>query len=133
MPCLPTDIQASLQVQTPETIKARIDELRELGDKEHLEPALLLGWATFEALARATMSHEFRRPQSPGRIVEILAREGHVTPSEADSLRRLSDKRNKLVHGELQVRVSKDEIQAFVGVLDALLAQLRSPVGAQPT
>jgi uncharacterized protein YutE (UPF0331/DUF86 family) len=127
----PTDIRASLQVQTPEAIKARIDELRQLGDKEHLEPALLLGWATFEALARATMSHEFRRPQSPGRIIEVLAREGYVTPTEADSLRRLSEKCNMLVHGELQVRVSKGEIQAFVGVLDALLTQLANPVGAQ--
>ena len=122
----PTEVQRSLQVQTPEAIKARIAELRDLGDKGHLGPALLLGWATFEALARATMLSEFERPQSPGRIVEILAREGHITPTEADHLRRLSDKRNKLIHGELQVRISKKEFLEFAGILDALLSQLAS-------
>src|SRR5262245_14200789 len=63
----PTALQGSLEVQTPEAIRSRIEELRDLGDKGHLGPALLLGWATFEALARATMSREFGRPQSPGR------------------------------------------------------------------
>jgi hypothetical protein len=126
----PTALQRSLEIQTPEAIKARIAELRDLGDKGHLGPALLLGWATFEALARATMSREFGRPQSPGRIVEILAREGHVTPTEADRLRQLSDKRNKLMHGELQVHVTAEEIQGFAGVLDALLRELGSPVSA---
>jgi hypothetical protein len=120
----PTEPQNPLQVQTPEAIKGRIAELRDLAEKGHLEPALLLAWATFEALARATLAHEFERPQSPGRIVEILAREGHVTPTEADHLRQLSDKRNKLVHGELQVRVSKNEILVFAGVLDTLVGQL---------
>ncbi len=126
----PTEPQTTLQVQTPEQIKARVAQLRALGDEGHLEPALLLGWATFEALARATMSREFERPQSPGRIVEILAREGHITPTEADRLRQLSNKRNKLIHGELQVRVSKEEILAFARVLDTLLDQLRQ--GAMP-
>jgi uncharacterized protein YutE (UPF0331/DUF86 family) len=74
------------------------------------------------------MSEEFRRPQSPGRIIEVLAREGHVTPTEADRLRRLSEKRNKLIHGELQVRVSREEIQGFVAILDTLLHQLAGPV-----
>jgi uncharacterized protein YutE (UPF0331/DUF86 family) len=120
----PTSPHAPLRVQTPEEIEARIAQLRVLGDKGHLEPALLLAWATFEALARATLSREFERPQTPGRIVEILAREGYVTPTEADQLRRLSDKRNKLVHGELQVRVSKEEIAAFEEVLNTLLAQV---------
>jgi hypothetical protein len=120
----PTEVQRSLQVQTPESIKARIAELRDLGEKGHPGPALLLGWATFEALARATMLGEFERPQSPGRIVETLAREGHITPTEADHLRRLSDKRNKLIHGELQVRISRKEILEFAGILDTLLSQL---------
>jgi hypothetical protein len=44
--------------------------------------------------------------------------------TEADHLRRLSDKRNKLIHGELQVRVSKEEIRAFAQVLDTLVDQL---------
>jgi uncharacterized protein YutE (UPF0331/DUF86 family) len=127
----PTDSQQSLQVQTPEAIKARIAELRDLGRRGHLEPALLLGWATLEALARATMTREFGRPQSPGRIVEILAREGHITPTEADSLRQLSDKRNKLIHGELQVRVSNEEVGAFANILDMLASQLGSPADVQ--
>lgn len=128
----PTDTRIPLQIQTPEVIEARIAQLRDLAAKGHLEPALLLGWAIFEALARATLSHEFERPQTPGRIVEILAREGHVTPTEADDLRRLSDKRNKLIHGELQVRVSKEEVLAFASLLDTLVGQLNEAPSPLP-
>lgn len=38
-----------LEVQTPETIKARIAEVRTLRGNGHPGPALLLGWATLEA------------------------------------------------------------------------------------
>jgi uncharacterized protein YutE (UPF0331/DUF86 family) len=84
-------------------------------------PSLLLAWATFEALARAVVSGEFQRPQTPGRLVQVLAQGGYLTPTEADKLRRLAEKRNKLIHGDLQVRVSKAEVKRFARVLDTML------------
>jgi hypothetical protein len=117
----PASAKEPLQVQTSEIIKQRIREVRALAAQDHLGPSLLLAWATFEALARAVVSGGFERPQSPGRLVQVLAQDGYLTPTEADQLRRLAEKRNKLIHGELQARVSKAEVERFARVLDKML------------
>lgn len=114
--------QRSLPVVTKESMAASNNEVRSTAIAGFHEPALLMGWATFEAAARANMPNEFQRPQTPARLVETLAREGYITPSDADLLRSLADKRNKLIHGDLQVSVTADEIKQFTEVLDGLIA-----------
>jgi hypothetical protein len=119
-----TRAQEPLQVQPLDMMQARIREMKELAADGHIEPAMLLGWATFEALARAASTGQFSRPQTPGRLVQILATEGYLTPTEADGLRALADKRNKLAHGELNIRVSDTELQQFASVLETMLEQV---------
>jgi uncharacterized protein YutE (UPF0331/DUF86 family) len=113
-----------LYVQTNEKIKARIAETKILAERGNLEPALLLGWGTFEAIARATFPQQFERPQTPRRIIEILANQGNLTPTEADALRILAEKRNKLIHGDLNQIASKIELDMFISVLVMLTDQL---------
>jgi hypothetical protein len=113
-----------LPVQTLPLMQDRIAEIQELVGKGHLTPSLLLGWATFEAVARAMLPKDFRRPQTPGRLVEILARDGYVTPTEAAKLRPLAAKRNMLIHGDLQVSVSPAEIADFVSIIEELRQQV---------
>lgn len=78
---------------------------------------LLRGWATFEALARYLNPEDFGKPQSPGRLVEKLAFEGYVTPSEADVLRSLATIRNSFIHGDLNQSVSYTELETFIRIL----------------
>lgn len=113
-----------LQVQQLDTLQASIRETKELAADGHFEPAMLLGWATFEALARAASTEQFSRPQTPGRLIQILATEGCLTPTEADQMRALADKRNKLIHGKLNIRVSERELQQSASVLEAMLQQV---------
>jgi Holliday junction resolvase len=113
--------QRTVEVQPVGTITKRIGEVRRLVDDRQLGPALLLAWAAFEAIARALSTAQFKRPQTPGRLVEVLATEGLLTPAEADRLRRLADKRNRLIHGELQVRPTKAELDAFARTLESLV------------
>ena len=94
----------------------------------HFCPAFLLAWATFEAIARVLIPSQMQRPQTPGRLVQVLASEGYLTPTEADSLRLLADKRNKLIHGELRTRISKSEVNRIADVLSMLV----KIVGMQP-
>jgi uncharacterized protein YutE (UPF0331/DUF86 family) len=117
----PTTSEKSLQVQAPGDILQRVSEIRELADSGHFSPALLLAWATFEAVGRMLAFEQFQRPQTPGRLVQVLASEGYLTPTEADTLRALADKRNRLIHGELQIGVSKEEIDRFGDVLATML------------
>ncbi len=120
----PVSSQRDLEVQPSAVIAKRITEVQELIDKGSSEGSLLLAWATFEALARAILPDRFQRPQTPRRLVEILAAEGYITPSEADSLRELAEKRNKLIHGELQTHASKAELGNFTKTLGTLLEEL---------
>ena len=113
----PTSPATTVQTQTVSTIRKRIREIRELANGGHFGPALLLAWATLEAIGRLLASERFQRPQTPGRLVQVLAGEGYLTPTEADDLRSLADKRNKLIHGELQTQITKSEVNRFVDVL----------------
>jgi REase_AHJR-like len=110
-------------IETEAAVSDRIAEVRSLMEKGYLQPAFLLGWAILEAAARAVAYEKLQWPQSSGRLVQVLAGEGHLTPSEADRLRELAKKRNQLSHGQLQVQVSAAEMLDFVTILDELSHQ----------
>jgi uncharacterized protein YutE (UPF0331/DUF86 family) len=111
------------EIQSIPAMRTRIGEVKELAAQGHRESALLVAWAAFEAIGRALLPTQFRRPQTPGRLVEVLAREGCLTPKEAEISRTLMKKRNDLVHGDLALRVTDDEVNAIATILDSLLLQ----------
>ena len=121
----PTSDRERLEVQSREAINARITEVLRIATLEHVEPALLMAWATFEALARAALPKQFGHPQTPSRILQVLASEGYLTPTEADMLRGLAEKRNRLIHGDLQIRISQEELMGFVGVLRTMVKKVK--------
>ena len=116
----PSETSDGLAPQTPEAIAKRLDEISGLLKAGFVEPAMLTSWATFEAVGRKLMAKEFSRPQSPGRLIQVLAKEGHVTPDEADILRKLADSRNRFIHGELSASVSRSDVESFIGILSSL-------------
>ena len=101
-------------------IRTSLDTVKRLHSEGLSPPALLMAWATFEGLARSQSPSVFSRPQTPGRLVELLAGEGRVTPTEADLLRRLANTRNALVHGDLETTVSGADIESFIAILEHL-------------
>jgi uncharacterized protein YutE (UPF0331/DUF86 family) len=115
-----------LTKQSLEVIRQSVHEVSMLVASGHYRAALLMAWSTFEALARLTMPSDFERPQSPGRLVQMLAQEGYLTPSEADVLRGLAAKRSVLIHGNVQTEVSKTEAEAFVAILNKLIETQQS-------
>lgn len=88
--------------------------------------ALLMAWAALEALGRARMPSEFARPQSPARIVERMASEGMITPSEARFLREMAGKRNAFIHGDLMQSISAADVKRFLDILHDLLQPAES-------
>jgi uncharacterized protein YutE (UPF0331/DUF86 family) len=87
-----------------------------------------MAWSTFEALGRSFMPTDFARAQSPGRLVQLLAQEGYVTPNEADTLRKLAEKRNVLIHGNVATDVSDAEVRDFVSILEKLIESAPPPI-----
>lgn len=104
-----------------EAIAGTIHAIESLLRDDNAAPALLLAWATLEAIGRALLPDLFVRPQTPARLIEVLASQGHLTPSEADRFRELADVRNKIAHGDLQTGVRVDELRSLVSTLKELL------------
>lgn len=117
---VPTSPGETVPVPTTSEIEGRLRELDRLVSDGHLNASLLLGWAVFEAIGRSLQSTQFQRPQTSGRLVQTLAESGHLTPDEADDVRALAVKRNALAHGNLQVHVTKEDMQRLGEVLDTL-------------
>lgn len=119
----PANRSGELQVQSREQIQHFLDEIKLLQDSNHVSAAFILGWATFEAIARRLMTATFEKPQTPGRIVQQLAQEGYVTPSEGDFLRILAAKRNALIHGNLHDLPQKGEVEFFHEISERLAGE----------
>lgn len=116
----PTTVPMSISVQSAEAIARQTEQVRQLVDAGFSSAALLLGWAAFEAAARALMTEAFQKPQTPGRLVEVLAEDGILTPTEADRLRGLAKARNALIHGGLDVSVTDADLRAFLTIISTL-------------
>jgi hypothetical protein len=69
-----------LEVASIPSINESIQRVIDLKETGHLLPALVMAWATFEAVGRALLPEQFRRPQTPARLVEVLGSEGYITP-----------------------------------------------------
>lgn len=121
----PSGKQPSLPQQSAESIDSSLHEVQALIQAGHFQAALLVGWATLEALGRKLLPSDLVRPQSPGRVLQFLAQEGWLTPSEADIVRGLVAKRNEYIHGNLQLAVAKNDIERFLQILKQL-ARARS-------
>jgi uncharacterized protein YutE (UPF0331/DUF86 family) len=110
----------SVGVATRADIKASLRQVEDLSSAGHRLPALLMAWATFEAIGRALLPAELARPQTPARLVEVLASEGIVTPDEAIVLRRASSIRNSVAHGGIDSVVDDDLLARVIAILTTL-------------
>lgn len=88
--------------------------------------ALIKLWSLAEALVRHIYPDHTQRPQSPGRLVELLAGRGDILPGQAAQLREMAAKRNKFVHGDLTVSVTAQEVADMKAILSGLLSEQRA-------
>ena len=116
----PASISEAPRIQSQATIQKRLEEIDSLVADGHFGSALLLAWAVFEAVSRGLMADQFQRAQTSTRLLQTLSSSGHVTPDEADDLRRLAEKRNALIHGELETEVTREDLERFTSVLATL-------------
>lgn len=113
-----------VEIASIPAINDSIQSVIDLKSAGHLNPALVMAWATFEAVGRALLPNQFRRPQTPARLVEVLGAEGYITPEEADILRTASSVRNAVVHGHLNATVDEKTLDGLVAILQTLAGLL---------
>lgn len=104
-------------------IQEILDAVAEIGEHARGIPALLTLWGAFEATGRRLVPNEFSKPQTPGRLMEVLASQGYLTPNEADTIRSLVAVRNRAIHGNLNVMVTADQLQEFKAIIEILLKE----------
>ncbi|MCC6467912.1 MAG: hypothetical protein IT563_06290 [Alphaproteobacteria bacterium] len=109
-----------IEVASLSAIERAIKQVRELQAARRDLPALVLAWSTLEAVARALLPDVLARPQTPNRLIEALASEGYLTPSEADTLRHAGSLRNVAAHGQLDMSVDQRMLNELIGVLGTL-------------
>jgi uncharacterized protein YutE (UPF0331/DUF86 family) len=120
----PSSTPKPIEQASAKDIEQAIKTIEQLASERLFAPALLMAWATLEGLGRALLSEKLLRPQTPGTLVEVLAGDGYVTPTEADRLRSLIAARNQIAHGGLQAKVGPKDIKSFLLVLNTLLKLL---------
>ncbi len=117
----PASPDADIPVISRQTVSEHLDRLDASAEAMGPTAALLTGWAVFEAAARTLFPSSLTRPQPPARLIETLASEGHVTPDEADLLRRLSRTRNEVAHGRLDLTPSREDVALLTAVTRSIL------------
>ena len=108
-----------LPLMSNEAVEQSLENIRQLLQAEP-KSALLLCWATLEAMARRLEPAKATQPLSAGSVVELLAREGHVTPGEARQLREAAHWRNHLIHGDLTLSLSSGQVAEIVEIVEGL-------------
>jgi uncharacterized protein YutE (UPF0331/DUF86 family) len=111
---------APIEPASRASIERTITTVEDLVGDGRTQPALLMAWAAFEAIGRLLLPDRFERPQTPSRLIEALASEGFIMPSEAAHVRRLAESRNRVVHGGLDTAVPEADLRGFVEILQTL-------------
>lgn len=128
---MPEDAPDDLLPASDEVVDKQISSFRQLSESGQELAGMLLGWATLEAIGRRLLPEGLSRPQTPARLVSMLAQQGYILPVEADLLREIARDRNKAMHGELDIEVHPEKMRQFLAVLDAVRRHLDRPRAAE--
>lgn len=108
-------------------IDAALAEVEQLKDAGYFRAALMMAWAALEAASRALLPQDLARPQPANRLIETLASEGVVTPSEADSLRKAISLRNAVTHGQFALPISEQQVDEVVAAARLVTGIAKEP------
>ena len=112
-----------LPLASAEAIQHSLQHIRAILPTEP-KSALLLTWATLEAITRRLEPTKSMQPQSPASVVELLANAGHITPTEAAQVRKAIQSRNRLIHGDLDLTVTPTQVAEVVEIAENLSSDL---------
>jgi uncharacterized protein YutE (UPF0331/DUF86 family) len=120
--------ESSAPPSTFEDIASGITEVRALDATGHERAALVMGWATLEAIARLVMDRrgiDSAKPLSPVQAVQVLIQEGYLDDEDGRRLRSLAQVRNAIVHGGLGTAITREDVVGLIRDLEAMAGTLR--------
>lgn len=105
----------------PDGIRATLRQARTMAEVEP-RAALLLAWATLEAIARTLEPELAAHPLPPGMLIDLLISNGHVPQSDVAALAELAELRNAVAHGQLDAAPAPAGLRYLVDLGERLLA-----------
>ncbi|TAX87142.1 hypothetical protein ELH94_30070 (plasmid) [Rhizobium leguminosarum] len=81
--------------------------------------ALLLGWACLEAAAR-TLHPGAENSLPPRSLIDLLVSRGDLGQAAGDDLRKFATMRNRLVHGQLNLKPTRGEIDRLIEIVGSI-------------
>lgn len=103
-------------------IRRRVEETRALMIQGQPRAAFVMAWSLLEAALHRIDSEKGARPRTPGTVVETLAMLGRIDPTLERRVRPLIELRNRVVHGDLQVEPSADDVRSVLSAVEQSLA-----------
>lgn len=107
---------------SPDLVRQSAEEVKALTDQGNRRVAFILGWAVLEAALRARRDGTESRTRPPGTVVQTLAMDGFIEPVAERRLRELIPLRNRLVHGDLTVEPTVEEITVVLTAIEDVLS-----------
>lgn len=117
----PRDLDPDLAATDRVRVEDRLARIDSILSATGPDMALMSAWATLEAAARWRWPERLAQPQMPAHLVGLLASEGYLMPDEERRLREVQKLRNRVVHGDLEVQVSEDDVAAVTNAVRLLL------------
>ncbi|MFC4724563.1 hypothetical protein AB6B38_00660 [Glycocaulis abyssi] len=103
-----------------QSINKRLAEIEKLSKTGFLRAAFVMAWPLLEAIAHGPLDQSDIRPLKPGTVVQSLIMEGHLTASDGARLRDLIKLRNQIVHGNLDVEPSQEDVEFMLQTIRSI-------------
>lgn len=103
-------------------IRRQLDDIRALAEKGYYRAAFILGWSLLEATLLNAEAEQQARPRTPGSVLQALAMLGRIDPETERRLRPLVLLRNSIVHGDLAVEPTADDVALVASVVEEALS-----------
>ena len=111
-----------LPVAHLDTLNLQIAEVEGLQAGGHHRAAFMLAWSVLEAVLNRLDEAGSHHIRTAGQVVHSLAMGGHLSSEVERRLFRLSELRNRIVHGDLDVSVSGENVELVLAAIKEALA-----------
>lgn len=105
------------------TIRRQLDDVRTLAAEGQNRAAFLLAWSLLEATLLNVEDGSEARPRSPASVLQALAMLGRIDAETERGLRSKILLRNAVVHGDLAMEPTDEDVQTLVSVVEEALAE----------
>lgn len=105
-------------------IRRQLADVRTLITQGQSRAAFLLAWPLLEATLLNVEGEQEARPRTPASILQGLAMLGRIEPETERRLRSAILLRNAVVHGDLSVEPTKQDVDTLVNVIEEALSEV---------